>query len=249
MTARASVRVRHSFTLIELLVVVAIIAVLAAMLLPAMAKARNMAKRTSCTSQLKQVGLALTNYGDDFDGRLLPYQNWGAFGLANTTTPAIWTALSSRYGLSNTLVTCPTVNATYTTDGNFGLYTGYGYRVVYAAFITGLAQPEAAASGSPGPKPYTEAAKNLTDSPDKLLAADNNYRENASWAATSVATRQYTCHLGANFEPEGGNSTFLDGHVRWTTARQLGPAGQGIYTAQGNYSIVTNYYSFFGISP
>ena len=60
------------FTLIELLVVIAIIAILAAILFPVFARARKNACRTSCQSNLKQVGLASAQYTQDYDGYFVP---------------------------------------------------------------------------------------------------------------------------------------------------------------------------------
>jgi prepilin-type N-terminal cleavage/methylation domain-containing protein/prepilin-type processing-associated H-X9-DG protein len=78
----ASTQARRGFTLIELLVVIAIIAILAAILFPVFAQAREAARKTSCTSNLRQVGIAFGMYAQDYD-ECFP---WAASNLGTPTT-------------------------------------------------------------------------------------------------------------------------------------------------------------------
>lgn len=63
---------KHPFTLIELLVVIAIIAILAAILMPALSQARERGRMSTCTNNLKQIGLAFNNYAQDFEDYIIP---------------------------------------------------------------------------------------------------------------------------------------------------------------------------------
>jgi prepilin-type N-terminal cleavage/methylation domain-containing protein/prepilin-type processing-associated H-X9-DG protein len=90
---------RRAFTLIELLVVIAIIAILAAILFPVFAKARERAKATTCLSNLKQMGASTIMYQNDWDDHLIPY--------CNTTTGANFTKLLDPYVKSKSIFTCP----------------------------------------------------------------------------------------------------------------------------------------------
>ncbi len=119
---------RNAFTLIELLVVIAIIAILAAILFPVFAQAREKARAISCLSNLKQTGLSYAMYTQDYD-ETTPLQK--AYGTQNQ----YWFVLLQPYVKSWPLFFCPdrtTVRAnknpssSYPPETNFR-YLGYGY--------------------------------------------------------------------------------------------------------------------------
>jgi len=106
---RTSRSATPGFTLIELLVVIAIIAILAAILFPVFARARESARRASCQSNLKQIGLGLIQYAQDFDG-------WTPGSVTFNQQPSgggsSWPTMIQPYVKSSQLFVCPSAAAT-----------------------------------------------------------------------------------------------------------------------------------------
>jgi prepilin-type N-terminal cleavage/methylation domain-containing protein/prepilin-type processing-associated H-X9-DG protein len=100
-----------AFTLIELLVVIAIIAILAAILFPVFARARENARKTSCLSNMKQIGLAGMQYAQDYDDYLLPVSNAGS---------QTWIMLAQPYIKSWQAFTCPSATSKQTFQAQWG---------------------------------------------------------------------------------------------------------------------------------
>jgi prepilin-type N-terminal cleavage/methylation domain-containing protein len=96
---------RSAFTLIELLVVIAIIAILAAILFPVFARARENARRASCQSNLKQIGLGIQQYTQDYDEKYLGQE-------AAATTGRTFAYILQPYLKSQQIFVCPSAAGT-----------------------------------------------------------------------------------------------------------------------------------------
>lgn len=131
-TVSASRRVSRGFTLIELLVVIAIIAILAAILFPVFASAREKARQTTCASNLKQLGLAFLQYTIDNDDALVSKYTYGHF-TSTGSSPLEGYIKNQAANTVSTVWVCPDMIVATNTTGYYAYHTTYAMN----EFLTG----------------------------------------------------------------------------------------------------------------
>jgi prepilin-type N-terminal cleavage/methylation domain-containing protein/prepilin-type processing-associated H-X9-DG protein len=212
---------RSGFTLIELLVVIAIIAILAAILFPVFARAREKARQTSCVSNVKQIGLAMLMYAGDYDETwpIAYYYDagftceWAWDFFTDYSTGATALGVLGPYTRNGQINQCPSAKSLQTWGRPA---TGYAYNTTYI----GSGQME-----GPGYTPEPAASLGDVQSPtETVLLADsacwvsglagNNYlrapNDPYNWVGPNVHFR----HNGA------ANVAYCDGHAKAATKKE-----------------------------
>lgn len=235
---RITVDRKGGFTLIELLVVISIIALLIAVLLPALSQARDTARRAMCASNLRQITIAWTYY--DFDYSELP----PALSTSkNAAVSGSHIELRDNYGVANDLVICPdgveprTPTRKWYNDQVDGLMgylnlSGKGTQTgIYETDWLGWKTPHfpslmdgyfpirSIVRTYPINKSYTVDDNRLQPS-DQFLLKDVAYTDPMPGGALPYKfLPETTNHPGSDSKAVGGNTSFADGHVKWHAVR------------------------------
>jgi prepilin-type N-terminal cleavage/methylation domain-containing protein/prepilin-type processing-associated H-X9-DG protein len=212
---------RKAFTLIELLVVIAIIAILAAILFPVFARARENARRTSCQSNLKQIALGFMQYTQDYDEK---FPLWfadndgssatvpvaGIIGAATTDTG--WAEMLQPYLKSTQIFQCPSeTNGPVASGSNSTGYTDYMYNNnLYTTGATGSGVSQAVLVS-----PSNTILNAEANSQYAFSTLGNNYTWAPTTGSSTGPTDYYHRHL------DGANVSFADGHVKWLRPERI----------------------------
>ncbi|NUP98416.1 MAG: DUF1559 domain-containing protein [Armatimonadetes bacterium] len=203
-----------AFTLIELLVVIAIIAILAAILFPVFAKAREKARQSSCQSNLKQAGIAFTQYTQDYDEKIIPlYLYW-----ANPGMLAWFPDLAHPYVKNGQVWECPSRTTVQTWNRNlFPAGRGPGAVDLPLSYGGGdFAGTWIGGGGAGTLATLIEPANTLqcleTTTPEIWDAVNGPDYNNVVVTDAYWGPRKGWVNLRHN---DGFNTQFFDGHVKW----------------------------------
>lgn len=210
----------HGFTLIELLVVIAIIAILAAILFPVFQKVRENARRASCLSNEKQLGLAFMQYTQDADEQL-PYRS------GTTGNQVIWPVTIMPYIKSIAVFSCP--------DDSTKSTVGFAQNppLSYAANQNVITSPGNAIASFVAPASTVLLAEQINNTIDFTTITYANYDTismtfgRPGWGVELVTGYLGTTHSAEWTRParhsDASNFLALDGHAKWLQGVKVSP--------------------------
>jgi prepilin-type N-terminal cleavage/methylation domain-containing protein/prepilin-type processing-associated H-X9-DG protein len=210
----SSANIRKGFTLIELLVVIAIIAILAAILFPVFAQAREKARQTSCMSNLKQIGTAALAYNQDFDEMYpMAYYLSPTGATVPNQTQLSWAGLILSYAKSPEIFRCPSEgDVDGITPGTFTPSTPNGFVTTYAYnyYIGGNNAPTAAERA-------TQSLPVIQQPSQLVMMTDSGAAPNPSYNANPLRPELWKTYKSTSIPsagPGGGNEA-LRGRTPW----------------------------------